>query len=194
MTKHLIIAEGPRGAGKSTYARMLRDKTPSSTLINFTGFPDTGKVGLDKIVAYYQNWMSLLRGMYRSMDDYTIICDRFFMSEQVYSVLYKDYTFRTYYESFLQTLPRIADKVTYLDFQVRAREELELRLQRDKVPFFTAKETVTESLKQQDEYSKVARDMQILADSYPAFIRYVPIDTTGQTQEDVKNTVLWEVT
>lgn len=160
MTVKLIICEGARGTGKSTVTRALRNKLHSATLINFTGFRDDGDVGLAKISAYYDAWLTALESMasVEGGENTYIVCDRFFMSEWVYSALYKTYNFSEKYDELLERMSKLDMEMYYFYFELPKDSVLEERLIRDKVPFATAPETIRAS-KQQDRLYRAVADI-----------------------------------
>lgn len=177
----LIIVEGARGCGKSNITRKLRDRLPSSTLINFTGFSLDGENGLETIAEYYINWMSLLHGMKASDIEQTIICDRMFFSELVYSSLYKSYNFKPMYNMLIDSLKKLNPTILFLT--VDNEDTLSERLNRDKIAFSNVKECVEETLKQQMEYEKVFSELT-------EELNITKIDTTHLNQEGVEKVVL----
>lgn len=151
MTVKLIILEGTRGSGKSTMAQHLRSTIWGSTLINPTGFSDDGYEGLKKIDAYYDALFEMIMALERSKFDHTILLDRFFFSEQVYSQMYKSYDFTQAFWYYLGKLMSIADVKVFL-FET-SREELEKRLQRNKASLFdNIEESADKSIAQQLRY------------------------------------------
>lgn len=182
-----MIVEGARGTGKSTITQKLRSTYKNSTLINFTGFEEDGQSGLDKIVEYYYNWFEHFRNLKINVKDQLIICDRFFPSEMVYSSLYKDYDFTTKYKLLCKLLPTLADEVTVLNFQIHSKSQLADRLNRDKIPFGKAEESVTETLKQQVKYNQVLAMMD--REIGKAFgnnpVNIIKVDTTYKSMNQV---------
>ncbi|WP_259345497.1 hypothetical protein [Priestia aryabhattai] len=191
----LVILEGARGTGKSTAAFKLRQLTKSSTLINFTGFHDDGKEGLQKIKDYYYNWFQLLRNMKWKVKDQLIICDRFFPSEMVYSTLYKDYDFTSTYNMLCMELSTLADEVILLNFTINDENELSQRLIRDKVPFGKAEENVKETMRQQDLYKHSIKQLQNISSQYfrDKSVKVIDIDTTGKTIDEIVEMSLNEI-
>lgn len=154
----LIILEGSRGTGKSSVAHKLRQTTKHSTLINCTGFHNDGEEGLEKISKYYKELSKFFMKM--QQHDSTFILDRFFFSEMVYSRLYKEYDFSNIFYSLVNDLPLMAKEIHIFYFTIHNEEELKDRLIRDKVPFGKAKESVTETLKQQRDYDSMFAHIQ----------------------------------
>jgi thymidylate kinase len=106
------IFEGARGTGKSTLAFKMRQRTPETTLINFTGFHTDGEAGLWKATYYYKTWFKYLFQMYNH--DSKLVFDRFYFSESVFSNLYKEYDFlNTYLE-----LNEMLEQLSVLDVKI----------------------------------------------------------------------------
>lgn len=158
----ITIFEGARGTGKSTLAFKLRQKTSDTTLINFTGFSEDGIEGLSKITSYYGSWMKFFNSM--KSHESNFVCDRFYFSESVYSILYKDYSFSDTYSTlnnYLQDLTYDGVEIDIFYLTVNDEEVLKERLLRDKVPFGKAEESVIESLKQQDMYGHLFHNLDV---------------------------------
>jgi deoxyguanosine kinase len=181
MNTEFFLFEGARGTGKSTLTQQLRQTMKNTTLINFTGFNMDGDKGLTNVSKYYFNWLSLFYSMKNDEVEQTIICDRFFFSEKVFSHLYKDYDFSDKYNGLISLLECL--KPTIFFFTVNDEEELSKRLQRDKIPFHNVEESVKETMKQQEEYVKVFGKLQNV-------FNIITIDTTHLTQEQVRDVVI----
>jgi deoxyguanosine kinase len=183
----LIILEGARGTGKSTIAFKLRQKMKNSTLINFTGFNEDGKEGLEKISNYYKSWFALFRNFNWKVKDQVIICDRFYPSEMVFSSLYKEYDFTQEYVNFCRLLPTLADEIYIINFTINDENELKNRLLRDKIPFGKADESVIETLKQQHKYKELFKEMKDMevGTSFENKINFAEIDTTRITTDEI---------
>ncbi|PAD70571.1 hypothetical protein CHH83_01850 [Bacillus sp. 7586-K] len=186
----LIILEGARGTGKSTISFKLRQQIKHSTLINFTGFHDDGEKGLRKISNYYQNWFTFFRNLRVNIEDYIIICDRFFPSEMVFSSLYKDYDFTSEYKMLCKLLPTLAEEIILLNFSINNEKQLKERLIRDKIPFSNVDESVAETLKQQDEYERAIKQLrdEIKWDK-DSSVKIFNIDTTSKSINEIEKEV-----
>lgn len=155
-----LIVEGARGLGKSSITRFLREHTTNSTLINFTGFNESGEEGADKVTNYYQKWSEFFNSL--RAEDITFIHDRYFFSEMVYSSLYKSYNFRPYYDLFVRRIPMTFDNVTLVVLWSNSYEELERNLTRDKAQLFgEVEESVVESLEQQLIYLQLTAELKV---------------------------------
>lgn len=170
----LIILEGPRGTGKSTITRKLRDKVDGATLINLTGFKADGDEGLKKIKKYYDAMDTYIHHLAMSPHMYTVIFDRTFFSEVVYSQIYKSYDFTTAYRYLVNSLFDCADELHLFYLRLSDKDKMRERLNRDKVQLFDKiEESVAESFKQQEYYDALFRDM-------PSVLLDDKIDTSGK--------------
>lgn len=183
------ILEGARGTGKSTLAFKLRQRTPETTLINFTGFHTDGAEGLKKISEYYLTWMKFFFSICKH--DSKLVFDRFYFSESVYSNLYKNYDFLdTYIElnDKLEALSRQGCKINIFLLKVESEQELRQRLIRDKIPFGGAEESVVQTLRQQKAYTQLFKAFQY--NYCNENLKFFEIDTSGKSNEDVYNEIL----
>ncbi|WP_336786907.1 hypothetical protein [Paenibacillus sp. MMO-177] len=151
----LIILEGARGSGKSETARILRSTLPTSTLINFTGFKDDGEDGLNKVFGYYQSWLKFFSDLAARGGDYVFICDRIFISEMVYSELYKGYDFNYHFGVLLYRLLMIENMKVDLIHVTVDEKELPVRLKREKSDHFAQFEKIEQVKEQQVAYKEV---------------------------------------
>lgn len=177
------IFEGGRGTGKSTLAFKFRQKTPETTLINFTGFHTDGEEGLKKVSHYYDAFMMMLFNL--ANHDSKFVFDRFYFSEQVFTPLYKEYDFTEKYNllnAFLYDLADMAD-INIFFLTINDKEELKQRLMRDKVPFGKAEENVEQTLRQQEAYAKLFDTLKYKHDVHN--IKIHTIDTSGKTNDEV---------
>lgn len=186
----ISILEGPRGAGKSTVAQMMRHKIEGSTLINPTGFKEDGDEGLAKSEAYYEAW-SLFLSSIQSVDQH-LIFDRFFFSEIVYSRLYKSYDASDLHKKMCKLLSRLDADVTIYFLTTYDEDVLAARLNRDKIPLFDqVQENIHETLKQQRGYEDM---FSSYADTYgnDDGIDFIKIDTSALAPADVFNIIMKE--
>lgn len=180
----IVIIEGSRGTGKSTLAFQLRQSLKNSTLINFTGFNLDGEEGLRQISEYYYNWMTMFHAMKMGDINQTFICDRIFFTEMVFSPLYKTYDFSKTYNELVNLLEMLNPTIIYLTCD--DEKEILTRLERDKIPFYNVDESVKETMRQQQEYDKIFKEMENK-------FNIVNIDTTYLTTVQVKDLVLSKI-
>ena len=183
---NIDIYEGARGTGKSTITHKIRQLIPETTLVNPTGFHTDGGKGLEKIEYYYDAWFDLL--YFLKGHDSSIVFDRFYFSEMIFSKLYKRYDFKPSYVDYNYMLGELVKRgvnINIFFLTINNEEELKNRLTRDKVPFGKAEESVKETLQQQKEYKELfdkLRDESILKIHY--------IDTSGKTTDEVYEEIL----
>lgn len=185
----IMIIEGARGTGKTTVASKIRQTVSEMTLINPTGFHEDGVKGLAKINQYYDSWLNMLYVMHEH--DSTVLFDRFYFSEAVYSKLYKNYSFAEslkYFNADLDYLAKKGVKIDIFFLTIDDEKELSNRLIRDKVPFGKAEESVKATLLQQSEYSKVLTDFKEFHSNEN--LRLHTVKTDGKTTDDVYNEIL----
>jgi deoxyguanosine kinase len=150
----LIILEGARTTGKSTVAQILRQTLPSSTLINMTGYKDDGFYGKMKILEYYNAFVQYISMLSK---EHTIILDRMFISEMVYSNLYKSYDFSYDFDILLNRLFNDGHIIKLFFFQVN-EDSIEERLKRDKFDDFSKiGDSVEQIVRQQNEYKSIIK-------------------------------------
>lgn len=187
-----IVLEGARGTGKSTVSRLLRNHIFGSTLINPTGFSDDGEEGLKKIQDYYKSLMVYLKSLHESDHTFTVIFDRIFFSEMVYSQYYKSYNFMDMYDELCKQLLEYSDELYIYFFVIRDRQELQKRLMRDKVELFeNIEESVDQSLIQQEGYERLF-DHFLDTWWHQNHLKVYRIETSHYTPEELKNEIIKE--
>lgn len=184
-----IVLEGPRGTGKSTVTRLLRDTIDGATLINMTGFKSDDMVGLAKITDYYKALFEYLQSLSNSPYSYTVIFDRTFFSEMVYAPIYKSYDFKPIYDRLLKMLFSCTDSLHLFFLKVNDTDVLCSRLKRDKVLLFDqVEESITQSMKQQQYYEALFEGIE------KNFVGkkgcYKVIDTSYLPPERVKEVIM----
>lgn len=185
----ITIIEGARGTGKTSVARLIRQRVSEVTLVNPTGFHEDGEKGLQKISDYYNSWMSYLAGM--CIHDSKILFDRFFFTERVFSEFYKSYNFKPVYFDLLDELEELAYmgvKVNLILLTINDEKELSKRLTRDKVAFANVAESVEESMKQQERYKSLFTSMRYRFET--SNIKLHTIDTTSKSNDHVYTEVV----
>lgn len=186
---NITIFEGPRTVGKTTLSQKIRQKVWGSTLINFTGFKEDGHAGQQRVLTYYYSFLNA----FREMDaDVPIIADRIFISEMVYSRLYKSYDFEADFARLLMFLfhPKNTVNIFYL---TASADEMTNRSTRDKAELFgSVKDEATELVRQADEYTVVMGMVsRFIENKKLTNVKLHTIDTTLMTPDEVYNTVLF---
>lgn len=156
-----IVLEGPRGTGKSTVTRLLRETIDGATLINMTGFKTDGAEGLAKITDYYTALFDYLKTLSDSPYTFVVIFDRTFFSEMVYAPIYKSYDFTPIYNRLLKLLFNCTDSLHLFFLKVSDTNVLSSNLNRDKVLLFDqVEESITQSMKQQQYYETLFESIE----------------------------------
>lgn len=185
----ITLFEGARGTGKSTLTFKIRQLMSETTLINFTGFHQDGEEGLLKVSEYYNSWMSLLFSL--SGHKSSLVFDRFYFSEYVFSSLYKEYDFNAHFEKyneFLEDLSNMGVKINIFYLTLSDKNELKERLMRDKIPFGKVDESVSETLKQQEKYDGMFNYIEYMHTNENLKIHR--IDTSGKSPDEVYDEVM----
>lgn len=185
----VIILEGPRGTGKSTVGRLLRDTIDGATLMNPTGFSADGTEGLHKISEYYQALDAYLHDLASADNEFTVIFDRTFFSEAVYSRIYKSYDFAPVYSYLFTSLLACAEEVHLFFLKINDTDELAKRLSRDKVKLFDhVEESVNQSTMQQTYYEQLFEGIE--SNFVDKKGGYMVIDTSALSPAEVKKQIM----
>jgi deoxyguanosine kinase len=185
-----IIIEGARGVGKSSVTKILREKTTNSTLINFTGFNEDGMEGLIKVNEYYAHWMSFFKSLKESGQDMTFIHDRFYLSEMVYSLLYKKYSFEVSYNTLNSMIEESFDDVVLVLLTLDDRNIKKRLKSRDKEKLFgKEEESARQSMIQQSMYLNLLSG-PFSDECYPKNLKIHYVDTVGKTPEKIAEEIL----
>lgn len=160
MRDAIIIVEGPQGAGKTTFTNYLREKIAPSDLYRLTGIKDKTETGFPKIKRKYLKLLEYVE----NCEDVNLIFDRTFFSEEVYSRLgFKTYSFHELYEELLKKLNSLNFDIYFVVLYLKNTNEYEKRIQRDKGVY--QKFSVESSIKQQEEYLKLADEVEKTAEN-----------------------------
>lgn len=160
MKDAIIIVEGPQGAGKTTFTNYLREKIAPSDLYRLTGIKDKTETGFPKIKRKYLKLLEYVE----NCEDVNLIFDRTFFSEEVYSRLgFKTYSFHELYEELLKKLNSLNFDIYFVVLYLKNTNEYEKRIQRDKGVY--QKFSVESSIKQQEEYLKLADEVEKTAEN-----------------------------
>jgi deoxyadenosine/deoxycytidine kinase len=162
---------------------MYRQRIPETTLINPNGFHATGspKKDSERTIAYYRGIMDFVLFQIEQGLDYTLVFDRFFFSEQVFSTLYKKYDFTDYYNRLMIVLDGMAEISDVYVVHVKAdTSTINNRLinRSNKVQYDDVLEDVKESMSQSNVYRELFKDIN-------SKINFVELDVSDKTQEEV---------
>ena len=155
MRDKIIIVEGPQGVGKTTFTNYLREKMGSTDLYRLTGIKDKTETGHLKIKKKYDKLIEYME----ACEDVNLLFDRTFFTNEVYSRLgFLQYNFSNTYEELLQKLNSLDFDIYYIVLYLEDTSLYEKRIQRDK--FSYQKFEVESSIKQQNEYLKIADEIE----------------------------------
>ena len=160
MRDKIIIVEGPQGVGKTTFTNYLREKMGSTDLYRLTGIKDKTESGHQKIKKKYEKlieYMSVCK-------EVNLLFDRTFFTNEVYCRLgFLQYNFSNTFEELLQKLNELDFDIYFIALYLEDTSLYEKRIQRDK--FSYQKFDVESSIKQQNEYLKLAYEIEKKADN-----------------------------
>lgn len=155
MKDTIIIVEGSQGVGKTTFTNYLREKIAGADLYRLTGIKDKTETGYPKIKRKYMKLLEYVE----NCEDVNMIFDRTFFSEEVYSRLgFKSYSFHDIYEELLKKLDSLNFEIYFVVLYLEDTAEYGRRIKRDKHEY--QKFDVESSIKQQEEYLKLADEIQ----------------------------------
>lgn len=190
----LIILEGTRGVGKSLTAQALRRHLFGSTLINFTGFKEDNAVGYQKTMEYYAAFLRMFELL---PSDALVVCDRIFISEVVYSALYKNYGEEFKKRYFPHALRELVSHNTVNLFYMTVSESkvIERVTGRDKALLFdSVGEKASEIMRQQEKYDEVFKWLEeyhsVLFESQRRNFHIHRIDTSNMTPAEVEQQII----
>lgn len=181
-----IFIEGARGVGKSTLVRGLRNNRMERILINHTGLNTDAVETKQKMSLYYNellNWLSNIKDT-----GFTMLHDRFFLSETVMSKTYKTtYDFDDETEKLLHKMNDELGKSLVILITNRNKNELARNFTGDerltKANLFERPDILDNAetaIQQQDEYLKVFNEMQ---DMDLDNITFIEFSTEGKSIE-----------
>ncbi len=150
----LIIVEGPQGVGKSGLTSYLREKLPSCDLYRLSGIKDKTETGKEKSIKRYYSLMTYLKE--QETVGLTELFDRTFPTDYIYANLgYKEYDFTDIFKELTQKLNNLDFDIYYFSLYLKNPETFKIRLQREQKHGYQ-EVSIDSSLKQQEEYKKVA--------------------------------------
>ena len=186
---NLIIIEGAQGVGKTTITTLLREQIPYSNLYRLSGIKDkTKEHGLPKISRHYDNLLNYLE----NANDlgFTSIFDRIFTTEMVYSKLgYAQYDFSEIYNSLILNFSQLKEHFNiYFYVLTSSKAILERNLsKRDKVLHSSISFNAENSLKQQEEFLLLAKELENIG------IRVKLIDISAREPQDIVNIIKGDI-
>lgn len=179
MRDKIIIVEGPQGVGKTTFTNYLREKMGATDLYRLTGIKDKTITGLKKIERKYDSLLEYIE----NCEDVNLLFDRTFFTEEIYARLgFKPYSFKEVYEKSLNKLDSLDFDIYLIVLYLKDTSEYERRIKRDKHQY--QKFEVESSIKQQEEYLKMADEVEEKANN----IKVVRFNYNG-AHEDVKEKI-----
>lgn len=153
----LIVIEGPQGVGKTNLANYLRENITSSNLYRLSGIPDKTITGLEKNKEMYNGLLTYLKTLEQT--GMNLIFDRTFFTEKVYATLgFKDYSFDEAYNDLLDKFINLNFDIYYIALYLKNTNLYIERLKRDKAEY--VKFDIENSIKQQNEYLKIADELE----------------------------------
>lgn len=153
----LIVIEGPQGVGKTNLANYLRENIASSNLYRLSGISDKTKTGLEKNRNMYNGLLTYLKTLEQT--GMNLIFDRTFFTEKVYATLgFKDYSFDEVYNELLDKFLNLNFNIYYIALYLKNTNLYIERLKRDKAEY--VKFNIENSIKQQNEYLKIADNLE----------------------------------
>lgn len=180
----LIVVEGAQGAGKTTVTDFLRYSLPYTNLYRLSGTKDSSKEGLKKSITMYEDLMEYLKKLQNL--DINLVFDRTFFTEEVYCRLgFKEYSFTEEYNKLLKEFSNLDFDIYYITLYLNDKSLFAKRLERkNKAIIKYAKFEAEQSIRQQNEYLKIAKEIE---EKYPK-IKSIRIET-GKDLEEVKKEI-----
>lgn len=183
----IIIIDGARGVGKTTFIQLLKNKVKSCMVHQLSG--------IEKVENEYElikKHYDILTDFYLNSLDipYTLICDRNFMSQAVYcskELGYKDFSFDKEFDEYLDKLKDVEIIFVHLKTVPSLFEE---RLKRDKVEFQDLKYDANASIKEQDVFEKYFKK---IADKGNVNHKVIECDNSYVTVEESVKSLIYTI-
>lgn len=156
----LIVVEGAQGAGKTTVTDYLRHSIKYTNLYRLSGTSDSTKSGLKKAEEMYVDLLEYIKKLENK--SINLLFDRTFFTEENYCRLgKKEYSFTEVYNNLLEEFSKLDFDIYYITLYLEDTSLYEKRLSRDgkAIPEY-AKFTAENSIKQQEEYLKMADEIK----------------------------------
>lgn len=178
----LIVVEGAQGAGKTTVTDYLRHALSYTNLYRLSGTSDSSKEGKKKSTEMYYDLLEYIKKMENK--SINLLFDRTFFTEENYCRLgKKDYTFTDVYNNLLEEFSKLDFDIYYITLYLKDIEQYKTRLDRkEKATFKYSKFDVENSIKQQEEYLKMAKEIK---EKYPT-IKVVNVQNDRDFEETKK--------
>ena len=178
----LIVVEGAQGAGKTTVTDYLRHALSYTNLYRLSGTSDSSKEGKKKSTEMYYDLLEYIKKMENK--SINLLFDRTFFTEENYCRLgKKDYTFTDVYNKLLEEFSKLDFDIYYITLYLKDIEQYKTRLDRkEKATFKYSKFDVENSIKQQEEYLKMAKEIK---EKYPT-IKVVNVQNDRDFEETKK--------
>ena len=175
----LIVVEGAQGAGKTTVTDYLRHALSYTNLYRLSGTSDSSKEGKKKSTEMYYDLLEYIKKMENK--SINLLFDRTFFTEENYCRLgKKDYTFTDVYNDLLEEFSKLDFDIYYITLYLKDIEQYKTRLDRkEKATFKYSKFDVENSIKQQEEYLKMAKEIK---EKYPT-IKVVNVQNDRDFEE-----------
>lgn len=187
----IIIVEGPQGVGKTTITDFIRNSISYTNLYRLCGTSDLSIEGKNKSIKMYDTLLDYIESLENT--SINLLFDRTFFTEEVYCRLgIKEYTFTDEYEKLLERLSKLDFEIYYIALYLNNVDDYEKRLDRPgKASFKNAKFNKENSIKQQEEYLKIADEIK---EKYPT-INVIKIDNSREqaiVEKELLNLLAWK--
>ena len=175
----LIVVEGPQGSGKTTVTDYIRHGLKYTNLYRLCGTSDSTPSGKKKAEDMYIDLLDYIKKL--ENQSINLVFDRTFFTEEIYCRLdFKEYKFTDVYEKLVEKFNNLDFDIYYITLYL---EDTSLYLERlvrnDKAITEYAKFNAKSSIKQQNEYLKMADEISSKYKNIKVF--KVSNDTDEQT-------------
>ena len=156
----LIVIEGAQGVGKTTVTDYIRHSLSYTNLYRLCGTSDTTKSGLTKATNMYNSLITYIKSLENC--SINLLFDRTFFTEEVYCRLgKKDYSFSDVFYNLLDEFAKLDFDIYYITLYLKDTNLFNTRLKRkDKALFKNSSFDINNSIKQQNEYLKLASEIK----------------------------------
>ncbi len=160
----LIVVEGPQGAGKTTVTDYIRHGLKYTNLYRLCGTADSSPSGKQKAEDMYVDLIDYIKKMENK--SINLVFDRTFFTEEIYCRLnFKEYKFTDVYDKLVSEFNNLDFDIYYITLYLEDTNLFAKRLIRDdKAVIDYAKFNIESSIKQQEQYLKMADE---ISSNYP---------------------------